>query len=401
MELENPFGCGNSPLFTYPFFGEDELINLVIAPGTRESVLETLEIVLCIDISFKSSVDGCHCYLGVSDEKILKESRLKIENKLNEMAGDNFSISFHHSWIEYQSIIKGQESNDCNYIDISKGLASGVGVGDGDVVKLNNPLGFYNRIQIILPFFIEAATPINLIVPKWSIYLSVSNNKTVINGLLTSYSYFKFPEGSRVRISQVLIFPRFQGHGLGTRLYESVTRNFRESENDCVEICVEDPTDGFERLRGLVDWKEAEILGIWNNEEEIKDQQDRNDKNDQQGQQYQHDRNDQSIFQNQFHSLIKSLKLNEEHAERLINLNKFLNSPSIPTNPKRLKPSKSGHGSVTGSIDQLRQDVKRWLLKKYRKDLPEGKGERIEKLSELYESELIEFFEPLIDLLKK
>lgn len=365
MELENPFGCGNSPVFTYPFFGEDQLINLVIPPGTPESVLESLEIVLCIDISLSASAEeGCHCYLGVSDEKILKEARLRIENKLKEMTLNYFSITFHHSWTEYQSeIVKKQD--DCVYEVITDGL-----------VKLFEPLGFYNRIQILLPFFIEAATPIDLSDPKWSIYLSVSNDKSAINGLLTTYSYFKFPEGSRVRISQVLVFPRFQGHRLGTSLYRSVTQYLRKDGNDCVEICVEDPTDGFERLRGLVDYQEAELLGIWN--ESMSETL---------------NINKLSIVKD---SLIKSLKLNEEHIERLINLNKCLNSPSIPSNPKRFKPT-----STDSDDTKLRQDIKRWLLKKYKKDLPEGKEERIGKLSELYESELIEFIEPLIDLLKK
>lgn len=376
MELENPFGCGNSPVFTYPFFGEDQLINLVIPPGTPENVLESLEIVLCIDISLSDSasasaegaMEGCHCYLGVSDEKILKDAMLRIEDKLKEMTLNYFSITFHHSWIEYQSTIVKQQ-DDCVYEVISDGL-----------VKLIEPLGFYNRIQILLPFFIEAATPIDLSDPKWSIYLSVSNDKSVINGLLTTYSYFKFPEGSRVRISQVLIFPRFQGHRLGTSLYRSVTQYLRKDGNDCVEICVEDPTDGFERLRGLVDYQEAEILGIWKiiNETDIFE--------------------NVKKLSNVKDLLIKSLKLNEEQAERLINLNKCLNSPLIPSNPKRFKPTST---SADDDATKLRQDVKRWLLKKYKKDLPEGKEERIGKLSELYESELIEFIEPLIDLLKK
>lgn len=377
--MDNPFGCGNSPVFTYPFFGEDQLINLIIPLGTPETVLESLEIVLCIDISLTDDFD-CHCYLGVSDEKILKESRGRIEEKLNEMAENcDFSIRFHHSWSEYQSIMK-KESSSCTLLrDIGRD-------GDGDgVVELINPKersGFYNRIQILLPFFIEASTPIDSSDPKWSIYLSVTDNNVLVNGLLTTYSYFKFPEGLRVRISQVLVFPRYQGHGLGTKLYRSVTRHLRKSENDCVEICVEDPTDGFERLRGLVDWQEAGSAGIWG---------------DNQGANQSQSGANPSLS---YEKLINTMKLNEMHAERIINLNNCLLSPTIPSNnPKRFKSS--AFNTENDPTTKLRQDIKRWLLKKYRKELPEGREERIGKLSELYESELIEFIEPLTELLKK
>ena len=362
LALENPFGCGKSPLFTYPFFGEEQLISLIIPPGTSETVLESLEIVLCIDVSLTATAGGaCECFLGVSEESILKEARGTIEEKLKEMADAcDFSIKFHHSWTEYQASLVGYNQDIVTSV-----------INEG-VVELKNSKergSFYNRIQLLLPFFIEAATPIDSRDPKWTIYLSISTEESnCVNGLLTAYSYFKFPEGSRVRISQVLVFPRYQGNRLGTKLYRSVTRRLRSAESDCVEICVEDPTDGFERLRGLVDWQEAESAGIWQKEAD------------------------------EFNDLIKKMKLNEEHAVRLINLNKCLHSASIPSNPKRFKPVVS---PCTDPSTKLRQDVKRWLLKKYRKDLPDGKEERIGKLAELYESELIEFIEPLIELLKK
>lgn len=356
LELDNPFGCGHSPLFTYPFFGEDQLLSLTVPAGTTESVLDSLEISLCLETSLTAnSSKDVECFLGVSDEKILREARGKIEAILKDMAGAcGFTVNFHHSWTEFQEIVRNnQEEISCAF-EIAPGVV--------ELLNFKGRGSFYNRIQLLLPFFIEAATPIDSRDPKWSIYLLTSS--TSVNGLLTAYSYFKFPEGLRVRISQVLVFPRYQGNRLGTKLYRSVTQRLRQADHDCVEICVEDPTDGFERLRGLVDWQEAESAGIWKEEVSVKE------------------------------ALIKKMKLNEDHADRLINLNKCLQVPALPSNPKRSKTAQSDSGTA------LRQEIKRWLLKKYRKDLPEEKGERIGKLAELYEAELIEFIEPLIDLLK-
>lgn len=367
LKVENPFGCGDSPLFTYPFFGEEELIGLSIPPGTPESVIESLEIVLCLEISLNESK---RCFLGISSDEILGEARRKIENKLTEMfqvVGSE--IIFHHSWSEYQNESR-TEARTVNLVNL-----------EGNVHKLINPeerKSVYDRFQILLPFYIEAATPVDSSDPKWTIYLNLNETNSRVTGLLTTYSYFKFPEGSRVRISQVLILPRDQGHRLGTNLYKLVTRNLR-NDLECAEICVEDPTDGFERLRGLVDWQEAKKMNLFSADGGL-----------------------------DVKEVCKKLKLTAEHAERLNNLTLSIKQSCQPQQHqvKRAKlesvDSKSTEASNSDIPEstRLRHQIKRWLLKKYLKDLPEETGERIKKLAELYETEMEEFIEPLFDLLK-
>lgn len=365
VKLDNPFGCEKSrtPLFTYPFFGEDQLISLTIPIGTSNDTLDSLEIVMCVETSL--SIGGVACYLGVNNEAILGDARGIIEAKLQEMTSD--PIKFYHSWSEYQDHVKEYS----NVPDL-----------DGDIVTLTNHkdlLQIYGRIQLLLPFFIEAATPINLKDSKWCVYLCGRCNDSgqEITGLLTAYRYFKFPEGSRVRISQVLIFPRFQGSKLGQALYGNVTQELRGME-DCVEICVEDPTDKFERIRSAVDWRSARDLGIW------AAANDNGDKN-----------SDNVLANNTTVSrLRKELKLSEDQAERIYNLNCSisLNPTTASTNATK-KPKLLQDPAQTA----LRLQVKRWLLKKYRKELPEAKEDRIGKLAELYEVEREEFLVPLID----
>lgn len=363
LELESPFGCGSSPLFTYPFFGEDQLISLRIPSDTPESVMESLEIVLCIESSLRR---GRECFLGVSEGKILGEARLTIEKKLTEMfEAIGSSIKFYHSWTEYQTVLKAKVDKVEDYYNSI----------DENVYKLMKPGEkgeFYDRFQVLLPFFIEAATPIDSSDPKWTIYLNILDKKEGerrLIGLLTTYSYFKFPEGLRVRISQVLIFPRDQGNRLGSRLYQTIVRSLR-SDPECQEICVEDPTDGFERIRGLIDWREASEAGIFEND------------------------NDLMVVRD----LTEKMKMNSEQAQRILNLNKSLLLHRTVQETKRPKTS-----SASASLDPataLRQQIKRWLLGRFRKDLPEDKVERIKKLGELYESEMEEFIEPIIEILE-
>ena len=361
LELDSPFGCGDSPLFTYPFFGEEQIVTLPIPPGTPERTLESLEIVFCI-CSELMKVAGATvtCYLGSNDERILRDARKKIQDKLIEMAeASGFKIKFHHSWKDFQTHFIENIEQDPNLMELES---------DKNVkVLINESRGdFYNHFQLLLPFFIEAATPIDTTDPKWSIYLQFQDSN--LTGLLTAYNYFRFPEGTRVRISQVLVLPRYQGRRLGSQLYRSVTESLRQSGSECVEICVEDPTDAFERIRGLIDYQECLARGIFNDQ----------------------DGDDKLIVD----EMIKVLKLNPEHAERLLLLNKSIKLPVNPT--KRPKPSHNHTQTQT----LLRQQIKRWLLKKFRKNLPENSSDRIERLAELYESEMDEFIEPLIEILK-
>lgn len=356
-DLKDPFGCATSasPLFTYPFFGEQQIVSLSIPSGTSEIVLDSLEIVVCV---CNELVESGACYLGVNDESILGEARGKIELKLKEMTSNvGANIEFYHSWSDFQNALYHSDTiNGFQLIDCATTSE------DNSIVKLlsNNSTfmsrgRYYNCLQLLLPFYIEAATPIDTSDSKWSIYLQLGDSQSVVTGLLTAYNYFKYPEGTRVRISQVVVFPRYQGKRLGSELYRMVAESLRGEGSECVEICVEDPTDAFERIRGLVDYKECLKSGVFKDCDIV--------------------------------MMTKMMKFTPEHCERLCLLHKSLRNSDVK------RPKLSNNTS-------LRQEIKRWLLKKYRKDLPEGAGERIEKLKELYEGEMDEFIEPLIGILK-
>lgn len=71
-----------------------------------------------------------------------------------------------------------------------------------------------------------------------------------IAGFATVYPFFAYPENVRYRISQFLILPPFQRQGHGTRLLQTIYNN---KPPKTVEICVEDPSDDFQKMRDRLD----------------------------------------------------------------------------------------------------------------------------------------------------
>jgi histone acetyltransferase 1 len=155
------------------------------------------------------------------------------------------------------------------------------------------------RAQILLPFFIEGGSLIELREPEWSLarwtvfflYQKQTEADPKVSpytfmGYSTTYRYFYFtplptppssaekkerishpanldfqlplPEislsdvRSRTRISQFVILPPFQRGGNGSRLYNSVF-DFYLKDTNTVEITVEDPNESFDDMRDLND----------------------------------------------------------------------------------------------------------------------------------------------------
>lgn len=144
------------------------------------------------------------------------------------------------------------------------------------------------RIQILVSFFIDGGTPIELKEPEWSLkrwtvffLYRKESCKTFISpyifiGYSTVYQYF-FVEANRIapvakridltlpspemrftslpcrsRISQFIILPSFQGKGNGSNFYNAIF-DFYVQDSRTIEITVEDPNEAFDDLRDLND----------------------------------------------------------------------------------------------------------------------------------------------------
>jgi histone acetyltransferase 1 len=153
------------------------------------------------------------------------------------------------------------------------------------------------RIQIMIPFFIEGGTFIDLEDPaldRWTVFFLYQKKPVeapaspyVFMGYSTVYKYFYYQPlatnsspsekkqrishpanldfhlplpssedttsfSCRSRISQFLILPPFQGGGNGSRFYNAIF-DFYLHEPQTIEITVEDPNEAFDDLRDLND----------------------------------------------------------------------------------------------------------------------------------------------------
>ena len=117
---------------------------------------------------------------------------------------------------------------------------------------------FHERLQIFLLFYIESSNYIDSSDPIWQIILLFQKralkNKTTycIVGYTTVYSFFSYPSFTKLRLSQILIIPPYQRRGHGKYLLTQVYENAKSNEN-IIEVNIEDPSPGFQRLRDTVD----------------------------------------------------------------------------------------------------------------------------------------------------
>ena len=147
-----------------------------------------------------------------------------------------------------------------------------------------------DRLQILISFFIEGGTPLELedqewTLARWRVYFVYEKLANLTNpsaspysivGYSTSYRFityipttadkslksFSLPPNepihptdlpSRVRISQFLILPSHHSHGHGTHLYNAMVSTFLASPT-VTEITVEDPNEAFDDLRDYCDY---------------------------------------------------------------------------------------------------------------------------------------------------
>lgn len=146
-----------------------------------------------------------------------------------------------------------------------------------------------DNIQIFILFFIEGGQFINLedvdwTLDRWRVYLAYHKaaQPTAPNaspysfvGYATTYRFYKFQKlsqqnaspfsfppsevitpnklSSRLRISQFLITPPYQGSGHGSALYQAIYQEVM-ADPTILEMTVEDPSEEFDKLRDMNDF---------------------------------------------------------------------------------------------------------------------------------------------------
>ncbi|POM84224.1 Histone acetyl transferase HAT1 N-terminus family protein [Cryptosporidium meleagridis] len=109
----------------------------------------------------------------------------------------------------------------------------------------------HRRIEWFLHWYIESASSIDQ-EDRWAVWLPIIKREQslIILGLITTYLFFSIPK-SRIRISQVLIFPQYQGNGLGFSFLD-IIYSFAIKDENIMEITVEDPALSMMQLRDIL-----------------------------------------------------------------------------------------------------------------------------------------------------
>ena len=119
------------------------------------------------------------------------------------------------------------------------------------------------RAEKIAMWFIETADSVQFSDPRWEVLILYEKQKmndetkTEIYqfiGYMTLFTFHNPFQGDNLRVCQALIFPEKQHLGLGRELLLTVYKLAEEREN-VIQVTVEDPSPGFQRLRNAVDFE--------------------------------------------------------------------------------------------------------------------------------------------------
>jgi histone acetyltransferase 1 len=142
------------------------------------------------------------------------------------------------------------------------------------------------RIQILVSFFIEGGTPIDVDdadADRWTVFFlytrytdpATKRQICMFAGYCTVYRFYLYlpsppatpthddldlGDGNfdlsqlpcRTRISQFVIIPTFQGKGVGSQFYQTIFNQYLKHPQT-IEITVEDPNEAFDDMRDLCD----------------------------------------------------------------------------------------------------------------------------------------------------
>ncbi|XP_050354789.1 histone acetyltransferase type B catalytic subunit [Nymphalis io] len=127
-------------------------------------------------------------------------------------------------------------------------------------------LGYHERLQTFLLWYIDAASFIDVDDDLWTFFTvfekyrsSEGSTRYATAAYATVYRYYAYPQHNRPRVSQVLTLPPFRKMGICAHLLQAIYSHF-VIQPEVVDITVEDPSKDFQRIRDYVDSKYCESL---------------------------------------------------------------------------------------------------------------------------------------------
>lgn len=128
--------------------------------------------------------------------------------------------------------------------------------------KVDEMVGFLERFRTFVLFFIEAGSFIDQDDYRWDIYVLIEAKSKAFAGFVTVYPYFYYSTAEefeksqemlvKKRISQFVVLPPYQHRGVGVQLYTGLINEF-QTDDRVKQITVEDPNEAFDVLRDRAD----------------------------------------------------------------------------------------------------------------------------------------------------
>lgn len=245
------------PVDLSQFFGEDGKIY-----GYKELKiniwLSSVSFHAYADISYASTVDGGK---GITDlkmalENIFGEALLEKSDFLQTYSTERHCV---RSVISAGTVLRCYSFNE--EADSSGTYSDGLSV-EHQVIRMelrSLPVGLlYSRLVPLTFLLIDGSSPIDVTDPKWDIYFTVKKIQSHTGdydlrllGFATVYRFYHHPESTRLRLSQILVWPPYQCKGHGRHLLESV--NSVAIAENVYDLTVEEPSEYLQYLRSCID----------------------------------------------------------------------------------------------------------------------------------------------------
>ncbi|XP_054787992.1 histone acetyltransferase type B catalytic subunit [Prosopis cineraria] len=211
------------------------------------------------DIKFQSSSDRGK---GITDLKSALQrifAETLVESKDEFLQTFLVDKDFIRTTISNAEVLKHKALN--GHVSYSNSDAEAAAL-DSEVVRMvagNMATGhLYSRLIPLVLLLVDGSSPIDVTDPRWELYLLIQRKSDQqgetqcrLIGFTAVYRFFHYPDGYRLRLSQILVLPPYQHKGYGRSLLEALN-NVAISEN-VFDLTVEEPLDHFQHVRTCVD----------------------------------------------------------------------------------------------------------------------------------------------------
>ncbi|KAL1195182.1 Histone acetyltransferase type B catalytic subunit [Cardamine amara subsp. amara] len=206
------------------------------------------------DITYQSTTNG---------DKGITDLKSALQNIFAETIVDN-KDEFLETFATQRDFIRNMVSNgEIMHSGATDGSSNIAEVVPSDLQVVRMEIGspnaglLYSRLVPLVLLFVDGSNPIDVTDPDWHLYLLIQKKEEKedplyrIVGFTAIYKFYRYPDRLRMRLSQILVLPSFQGKGLGSYLME-VVNNVATAEN-VYDLTVEEPSEKFQHIRTCID----------------------------------------------------------------------------------------------------------------------------------------------------